>query len=141
MHLITQFLSKLFKHVSWCHLFPDTHKGLSSHNIFIKLDFILKNSNTRIDCIFRSQSMFIEINNILVSRLRKQWLNLLNDLPLKMVTSLSIIVAMWPLPCRSMQAFRSAWQLCTWLYCVLLPRVHYQRVTNNAILQLPHSLF
>ena len=37
------------------------HKVLSSHAIFIKLDFILKISGTCIDCIFRNQSIFVEI--------------------------------------------------------------------------------
>jgi len=62
--LITQFLSKLqlCEWVSFIYeielrptlLFPNMLKVLSSHNIFIKSDFILKISGMCIDCIFRN---------------------------------------------------------------------------------------
>jgi len=40
--------------------FPVMHKVLSSHNIFIKSDYILKIRDMCIDYIFRKQDMFIK---------------------------------------------------------------------------------
>ena len=52
--------------------FPITHKVMLSHNIFIKSNFVMKNSGMYIDCIFRNQSIFIKNHNILVSISRNQ---------------------------------------------------------------------
>ena len=58
--------------------FPIINNILSGHNIFVKLDFILKISGTCINYIFRKYSMFVENDSILISTLRKQWISLLS---------------------------------------------------------------
>jgi len=110
------------------------HKVLSSHDICVKLDFILKILGTYIDFNFRKHNMFIENDNIFISITRKQWISLRSAFPHKLVAPLSTINTTWVVP--HVGQFKLSDQLgrCTFGKTTYFHHgVHYQIIISNIV--------
>ena len=107
---------------------------LSSHNVFVQLDFILKISSTFIDLTFKKQNMFIGNDSVLISISRKQYISSLSVLPYKSVTPLSTINTASALSYAGQPKLFQRLPKCATgktVYCH--HGVHYQRIITNVI--------